>query len=220
MKAMILAAGHGTRMRPLTDYTPKPLLEVAGKALIVWHIEKLAAAGYRDIVINIAWLGDQIPRALGNGARWGINLHYSDEQEEDALETAGGIIKALPLLGEEPFLVVNGDVWCDHAFAPYPLAAGDLAHLILVNNPVHNPAGDFAVKNGRVSATGEARYTFSGIGYYHPALFHGFEYGKRPLLPVLLAAMAKQQVSGALYQGVWQDVGTPQRLTELNQSFA
>ena len=218
MKAMILAAGHGTRMRPLTDHTPKPLLEARGKPLIVWHIEKLAAAGYRDIVINIAWLGYQIPEALGDGTRWNVNLLYSDEQDEVALETAGGIVKALPLLGEEPFLAVNGDVWCDFAFEPYRLAADDLAHLILVKNPDHNPAGDFALQSDRVkTVTSGERYTYSGIAYYHPDLFRGLEYGNRRVPSVLQAAMQNKRVSGELYQGEWLDVGTPQRLAELNQ---
>ena len=218
MKAMILAAGQGTRMRPLTKHTPKPLLEVAGKPLIVWHIEKLVAAGYREIVINIAWLGHHIPEALGDGARWGVNLWYSDEQNEDALETAGGIVKALPLLGDEPFLVVNGDVWCDFDFRPVELVAGELAHLVLVENPGHNPAGDFSLESGRVAtAVSKKCYTFSGIGYYHPDLFRVLDYGKRPLAPVLRAAMECCQVSGELYKGEWLDVGTPQRLAELNE---
>lgn len=218
MKAMILAAGKGTRMRPLTNHTPKPLLEVAGKPLIVWHIEKLAAAGYRDIVINIAWLGYQIPKALGDGSRWGGSILYSDEQDEAALETAGGIVKALPLLGAEPFLVVSADVWCAFDFQPVELAAGDLAHLILVKNPGHNPAGDFALQAGRVMAdAGDSGYTFSGIAYYHPDLFSGLAYGNRRVAPVLREAMANGRVSGELYQGEWLDVGTPQRLAELNE---
>ena len=245
MKAMILAAGRGSRMRPLTDHTPKPLLEVNGKPLIVWHIEKLATAGYRDIVINIAWLGQQIPAALGDGTRWNVKLLYSDEQAEAALETAGGIIKALPLLGDAPFLVVNGDVWCDFDFqyksqtsSPQPLSLtgrganekvndallspvsplrnGDLAHLLLVKNPVHNAAGDFSLRDGRVTTATDDRYTFSGIGYYHPDLFDGVEYGKRPLPPLLRAAMQAGRVSGELHVGDWRDIGTPQRLAELN----
>lgn len=205
-------------MRPLTNHTPKPLLKVGGKPLIVWHIEKLAAAGYHDIVINIAWLGYQIPEALGDGSRWNVNILYSDEQDEDALETAGGIIKALPLLGIEPFLVVSADVWCDFAFQPFELAAGDLAHLILVKNPGHNPAGDFSLQGGRVNAVaGESGYTFSGIAYYHPDLFNGLAYGNRRVAPVLRSAMDNGRVSGELYQGDWQDVGTPQRLQALNE---
>jgi MurNAc alpha-1-phosphate uridylyltransferase len=217
MKAMILAAGRGTRMRPLTDHTPKPLLVAGGKPLIVWHIEKLARAGFRDIVINLAWLGWKIPETLGDGSHWHVRLHYSDEQHEGALETAGGIIKALPLLGEEPFLVINGDVWCDYLCLPHALAQHDLAHLVLVNNPAHNTQGDFATENGRVTETGTPRYTFSGIGYYRPELFAGLAYGKQPLAPLLREAMRNGQVSGELFTGDWRDIGTPERLSELDQ---
>lgn len=218
MKAMILAAGHGTRMRPLTDHTPKPLLKVAGKPLIVWHIEKLRQAGFQDIVINIAWLGKQIPQALGDGKQFGVHLHYSDEQHEGALETAGGIIKALALLGDATFLVINGDVWCDYPFSTNdPLKAGDLAHLILVNNPQHNPDGDFALQQGRVVNEGEPKFTFSGIGYYSPALFKGLPEGKRPLAPLLRAAMKTNKVSGEVYRGDWHDIGTPERLEALER---
>ena len=219
MKAMILAAGHGTRMRPLTDHTPKPLLPAGGKPLIVWHIEKLARAGFRDIIINLAWLGWKIPAALGDGSRWNVTLHYSDEQHEGALETAGGILKALPLLGDAPFLVVNGDVWCDYPCQPYNLAEHDLAHLVLVNNPTHNLQGDFSLGNGRVARTGEPRYTFSGIGYYHPALFAELTPGKHPLAPLLRAAMQAGQVSGEHFSGDWRDIGTPERLAELDQDL-
>ncbi|MGB1010278.1 MAG: N-acetylmuramate alpha-1-phosphate uridylyltransferase MurU [Thiolinea sp.] len=217
MKAMILAAGHGTRMRPLTNHTPKPLLTVAGKPLIVWHIEKLAAAGYRDIVINIGWLGDQIPDALGTGTQWNVNLLYSDEQEEGVLETAGGIVKALSLLGDEPFLVISADVWCDFPCLPYQLAKGDLVHLILVSNPEHHPGGDFALQANRILTEGDNFYTYSGIGYYHPDLFHKLKYGKRPLAPLLREAMQNNRVSGEYYSGDWQDIGTPERLASLNQ---
>ncbi len=225
MKAMILAAGHGTRMRPLTDHTPKPLLEVGGKPLIVWHIEKLQKAGFKDIVINIAWLGEQIPEALGDGSAFGVNLHYSDEQQEGALETAGGIVKALPLLagksGDEPFLVVNGDVWCDlHYRHDNPLHENDLAHLILVNNPAHNPEGDFALLKNRVSPDGAKKFTFSGIGYYHPALFNKLSQGKRPLAPLLRQAMSRHQVSGELFAGDWRDIGTPERLQQLDDALS
>lgn len=206
-------------MRPLTDHTPKPLLQVAGKPLIVWHIEKLASAGFRNIIINIAWLGWQIPQTLGNGSRWNVSLHYSDEQNEGALETAGGIIKALPLLGDKPFLVINGDVWCDYPCLPQPLAQNDLAHLVLVNNPEHNPNGDFILQNGRVSGDGENRLTFSGIGYYHPQLFDGMGYGKRPLAPLLREAMQRGQVSGEWFGGDWRDIGTPARLAELDRAL-
>ena len=220
MKAMILAAGHGTRMRPLTDHTPKPLLKVGGKPLIVWHIEKLRQAGFQDIVINIAWLGAQIPQALGDGKQFGVHLHYSDEQHEGALETAGGIIKALPLLGDTSFLVLNGDVWCDYPFSTHdPLKTGDLAHLILVNNPQHNPQGDFALQQGRIFDQGEPKLTFSGIGYYSPALFKGLPAGKQPLAPLLRAAMKANKVSGELFTGDWRDIGTPERLKTLDMSL-
>ncbi len=219
MKAMILAAGLGTRMRPLTDHTPKPLLQAGGKPLIVWHLEKLAAMGFKEIVINIAWLGWQIPEALGDGSQWGLRLYYSDEQAETALETAGGIIKALPLLGAEPFLVVNGDVWCDYPYLPRVLAPETLAHLILVDNPAHHPQGDFALEAGRARNEGRQRFTFSGLGYYHPRLFTGLDYGKRALAPVLRAAIAQDLISAEHYQGTWLDIGTPERLAELDQSL-
>ncbi len=217
MKAMILAAGHGTRMRPLTDNIPKPLLDVGGKPLIVWHIENLKKAGFQDIVINIAWKGDQIPKALGDGSQFGINLHYSDEQQEGALETAGGIIKALSLLGDNTFLVVNGDVWCNLNYSSKnPLSGDDLAHLVLVDNPSHNPKGDFSLENNRIDNEGEDKFTFSGIGYYHPDLFKNLLYGKHPLAPLLRNTMKTKQVSGELFKGDWRDIGTPERLTELN----
>lgn len=243
MKAMILAAGRGERMRPLTDHTPKPLLSVGGNPLIIWHIEKLKQAGFREIIINIAWLGEQIPAALGDGSRFGVSLRYSDEQQQGALETAGGIIKALPLLcgpqGDEPFLVINGDIWCDcHYLAQSPLKNNDLAHLILVNNPPHNPAGDFLLSNGRVDADNAVnadeavntdgankteqheKYTFSGVGYYHPDLFSTLPQGKRPLAPVLRKAMRKNNVSGELFTGDWRDIGTPDRLHQLDEDLS
>jgi MurNAc alpha-1-phosphate uridylyltransferase len=220
-KAMILAAGRGERMRPLTDVTPKPLLEVGGKPLIVWHIEKLKKAGFKDIVINIAHLGYKIPEVLGDGSKWDVKLHYSDEQNEGALESAGGIVKALPLLGSEPFLVVNGDVWCDYKFdKDFKLDDGILAHLILVPNPDHNQKGDFALKNGIVSEVGNKKFTFSGIGYYSPNLFRWLEYGKRGLGEVLRDTMKHDAVSGEIYNGSWRDIGTPQRLEEVNENLS
>ena len=220
MRAMILAAGHGTRMRPLTDHTPKPLLDVGGKPLIQWHIENLRQAGFRDIVINIAWKGAQIPQALGDGSRFGVNLYYSDEQKEGALETAGGIVKALPLLGDKTFLVVNGDVWCDFQYSnSSPIENNDLAHLILANNPEHNPGGDFSLENQRINNEGNNPLTFSGIGYYHPDLFSKLPYGKRPLAPLLREAMKTSQISGEHFTGDWRDIGTPERLAELNNEF-
>ena len=219
MKAMILAAGHGTRMQPLTEHTPKPLLAVAGKPLIVWHIEKLKRAGFNELVINIAWLGTQIPKALGDGAQWGISIDYSDEQNEGALETAGGIVKALPLLGKEPFLVINGDVWCDFNYSSLHLANNSLAHLVVVQNPKHNSKGDFALDNGRLHKEGATKYTFSGIGYYHPKLFESLSYGKRALAPILFQAMDQKEVTGELHEGDWRDIGTPERLHQLDHDL-
>lgn len=216
MKAMILAAGRGERMRPLTDHTPKPLLEVHGKALIVWHIERLASLGFDEIVINIAHLGYKIPQALGDGSKWGVNLVYSDEQNSGALESAGGIIKALPFFGDDTFLVVNGDIFCDYDFDSAFELGEDLVHLILVPNPQHNPNGDFALKNARVLNDGEEKFTFSGIGYYSPKLFEGLKNEKSALAPLLRAAIQKNKVSGSLHKGVWHDIGTPQRLEAIN----
>ncbi|HEY9129243.1 MAG TPA: nucleotidyltransferase family protein [Sulfurovum sp.] len=215
MKAMILAAGLGTRMRPLTDKTPKPLLEVGGLPLIVWHIERLAHDGFTDIVINIAHLGYQIPEALGDGSEWGVKIIYSDEQEEGALESAGGIVKALPLLGDDTFVVLNGDIWTDYDFQDHrKLAKGMLAHLVLVPNPEHNPEGDFALDGNMV--IDNRQYTFSGIGYYSPKLFEGVPYGKSALAPLLRKAMKEGKVTGELYEGEWLDIGTPERLELLN----
>lgn len=217
-KAMILAAGRGERMRPLTDSVPKPLLEVNGKPLIVYHIERLAAAGFKEIVINIAHLGHRIPEVLGDGSRWGVRLLYSDERDAGALESAGGIIKALPLLGDEPFLVVNGDVWTDCPFDPAFILPDSLAHIILVPNPKHNPDGDFALEEGRaVCDEDTVKFTFSGIGYYAPEFFLGLTYGKKPLGPILCRKMDGNLVSAQLYEGVWHDIGTPERLDELHR---
>ena len=220
MKAMILAAGLGARMRPLTNYTPKPLLLVGSKPLIEWHIDKLAAAGISEIVINMAHLGWQLPDTLGNGERWNIQIRYSDEQREGALETAGGIIKALPLLGTQPFLVVNGDIWCDFDYSTLTLKPNDLAQLVLVPNPAHHPEGDFALQGDRVCAQViPPLYTFSGIGLYNPMLFANLPPGKRPLAPLLRGAMAQKRVGGQLHSGDWRDIGTPQRLHELDDEL-
>lgn len=224
MKAMILAAGLGTRMRPLTDHLPKPLLEVGGKPLIVWHIENLVRDGFIDIVINTAWLGKKLEAALGDGAALGARITWSHESEP--LETAGGIIKALPLLGEQPFLVINGDVWLRHDFTPLRTCFAHmqkLAHLVLVNNPEHNVKGDFSLQ-GRIFAgvectvrnEGEPRFTFSGLSVLHPKLFAGLETGKHALAPLLRAAIAEELVTGEYFAGPWVDVGTPQRLAELD----
>jgi len=215
MKAMILAAGLGTRMRPLTDKTPKPLLKVGGIPLIVWHIERLAHDGFKEIVINVAHLGDQIMEVLGDGSEWGVSIHYSDEQEEGCLESAGGIIKALPLLGDETFLLLNADIFTDYEFLEHrKLAEGILAHLVLIPNPEHNPDGDFALDGNRVVDT--KQYTYSGIGYYSPKLFEGVAYGKRSTIPLLRSAMKEGRVTGELYEGEWLDIGTPERLELLN----
>ncbi len=212
---MILAAGRGERMRPLTDHTPKPLLPVGGKCLIEYHLAALAAAGFTEVVINHAHLGGQIEQRLGSGDRYGVKIHYSAEQ--GALETGGGIFRALPLLGDTPFLVVNGDVWCDYPFAQLREAETTGAHLVLVPNPPQHPAGDFLLHKGVVSDQGEGeRYTFSGIGLYHPSLFDGCEAGAFPLAPLLRRAMARGQVSGELFEGQWFDIGTPERLQQLD----
>lgn len=213
MKAFVLAAGRGERMRPLTDHRPKPLLPVAGKPLIEWHLERLAAAGVGEVVINLGWLGAQIPAALGDGARWGLCLRYSDEGWP-ALETGGGIHRALPLLGAAPFLLVNGDVWTDADFAALVqrgLLGAELAHLLLVPNPPQHPAGDFALDQGWVGEQGE-RLTYSGIALLHPHLFEGRSPGAFPLAPLLRSAMAAGRVSGRRHDGVWLDIGTPERL--------
>lgn len=224
MKAMILAAGLGTRMRPLTDHTPKPLLDVGGKPLIVWHIENLARAGFTEIVINTAWLGEKLEQALGSGSAFGVRIHWSHEGEP--LETAGGLIKALPLLGATPFLVVNGDTWLRYDFGALRTAFAHtekLAHLVLVANPEHNTKGDFSLQ-GRVFAgvectvlnEGEPRFTFSGLSVLNPVLFSGLENGKRALAPLLRAAISEGKVTGEYFAGPWVDVGTPQRLDELD----
>jgi N-acetyl-alpha-D-muramate 1-phosphate uridylyltransferase len=214
---MILAAGRGERMRPLSDAVPKVLLEVQGKPLIVRTIEALARAGITEIVINHAHLGHLIERALGDGRRYGVAIRYSAEGE--ALETAGGIAKALPLLGAEPFLAVNGDIFCDFEFSSLAARSlgADLAHLVLVANPPHHPQGDFSLHGSRAADAGQPKWTFSGIGLYQPALFAGIRQGaKGQLAPLLRAAMARGLVSGQVHRGEWHDVGTPQRLAELN----
>ncbi len=216
---MILAAGRGERMRPLTDHTPKPLLQVGGKPLIVWHLERLARSGVTDVVVNHAHLGAMIETALGNGERWGVRIRYSAEGEGKALETGGGIFKALPLLGDGPFIVVNGDIWSDIDFAVLHLPAGDLAQLVLVDNPPHHPHGDFYLHDGRVAVDGEPRLTFSGVGLYRRELFAACRPGAFPLAPLLREAMAADTVSGYHHQGCWTDVGTPERLASLDEQL-
>jgi N-acetyl-alpha-D-muramate 1-phosphate uridylyltransferase len=229
MKAMILAAGRGERMRPLTDHTPKPLLKVGGKPLIVWHLERLASAGFKEIVINHAHLGEQIEAALGNGAAWGVSIAYSPEKV--ALETAGGIANALHLLGSEPFLVVNGDTFTEIDFGTLqsqsPLSQreraegeGNLAHLVLIDNPPQHPNGDFAIQNGMLKHTGKPMLTFSGVGVYHPNLFAEITRGEpAKLAPLLRKAIDNNVATAQYYQGVWHDIGTPQRLQELDESL-
>ncbi|MSS75844.1 MAG: nucleotidyltransferase family protein [Methyloglobulus sp.] len=215
MKAMILAAGRGERMRPLTDHTPKPLLPVAGKPLIVRTINQLVAAGFTDIVINHAHLGQQIEDTLGNGKHLGAHIVYSPEGEQ-ALETAGGIINALPLLGKASFLVVNGDIATDFPYTELYKIKVDLAHIVLIDNPLHHPQGDFALdKSGKVIENDHQRYTFSGIGLYHPDLFNNTPSGISKLAPLLRAAISAKKATGQYYSGFWMDIGTPERLQEL-----
>ena len=235
MKAMILAAGRGERMRPLTDHTPKPLLKVGGKPLIIWHLERLAAAGFKEVVINHAHLGEQIENALGNGAEWGLSIQYSPEKI--ALETAGGIANALHLLGSEPFLVVNGDTFIDIDFASisqhikadalrgniYAGSGGIInarVHLVLVNNPPQHPNGDFAIENKMLKNEGNEMLTFSGVGVYHPALFASITRGQpAKLAPLLREAIAENAATAQHYTGVWHDIGTPERLKSLDESL-
>ncbi|WP_163650374.1 N-acetylmuramate alpha-1-phosphate uridylyltransferase MurU [Modicisalibacter sp. 'Wilcox'] len=215
MKAMVLAAGLGTRMRPLTDHCPKPLLEAGGRPLIVHHLQRLAALGIREVVINVSYRAAQIVDALGDGAALGLRLHFSHEPEP--LETGGGIRQALGLLGEAPFLLVNGDVWCE--LDPRWLAPldGDLARLVLVDNPPHHPGGDFHLDpQGRVRADGRPRLTFAGVSLLDPALVADQPPGAFKLAPLLRAAMADERVAGCHHDGHWVDVGTPQRLAELD----
>jgi MurNAc alpha-1-phosphate uridylyltransferase len=217
MKAMILAAGLGKRMRPLTDHCPKPLLQVGGKALIEYHLEALVAAGVTDIVINHAYLGEQIEAALGDGQRYGARIVYSSETEP--LETAGGIMRALPLLGDAPFIVINGDIWTDYPLAALVDKPVELAHLVMVNNPAHNPDGDMSLAvDGSLRREGPGqRCTFAGISVLSPALFAGFEaQAAIPLLQPLLPAMRRGAVSGERFDGRWVDVGTPERLAALD----
>lgn len=208
---MILAAGRGERMRPLTDTVPKPLLEIKGKALIVYHLQALKKAGIDSVVINVAWLGEKIQQALGDGSKYGVQIKYSVEPE--ALETAGGIIQALDKLDDE-FIVVNGDVFCDYDFS-HLLHQTKECHLVLVPNPAHNPNGDFAIEQGLLANSITERYTFSGISYYKKSFFAGYSKGLQALSPLLKSAADQQRISAELYNGFWSDVGTPDRLTSL-----
>ena len=217
MRAMILAAGRGERLRPLTDRTPKPLIEVGGKPLIVHHIEALADAGFREIVINQGHLGEQLPMVLGDGGRWGVNIHWSVEKPEP-LETGGGIFQALPLLGPGPFLTVNGDIRTGYAFARLRAVKCDHAHLVMVPNPAHNPDGDFALRHARLSEDGPDKLTYSGIAVYHPRLFEGCSPGKFSMVPLLRRAMREHFVTGERYDGPWNDIGSPERLEQARRA--
>jgi len=219
MRAMILAAGRGERLRPLTDTIPKPLIEVAGKPLIARHLERLAAAGFDEVVVNLGWLGERIAEYLGDGRAFGLQIRYSQEPP-GALETAGGIIEALPLLGDAAFLVVSADVLTDYPFER--LRAAEItqpAHLVLVDNPPHHPGGDFSLREGHVRFAGADTLTFSGVAVFDPALFAGLSPGRRALRPVLEQAIAADGVGGEHYPGLWADIGTPQRLADAQQSF-
>ena len=220
MKAMILAAGRGERMGTLTDFTPKPLLSLAGKALIEYSLESLSQAGFKEIVINVAYRGQQIIDYCGDGRRWQVSIQYSDEGSV-ALETAGGIARALPLLGEQPFLVVNADIIFDYPLSRLRCQSVDLAHLVLIKNPPHHPIGDFYLNpQAKVSEQGSDKLTFSGIGVYHPDLFKAVDPNQPlKLRPVLNQAMQQGKVSGEFFTGLWQDIGTPQRLQEIAETF-
>jgi N-acetyl-alpha-D-muramate 1-phosphate uridylyltransferase len=222
MKAMLLAAGRGERMRPLTDSRPKPLLEAGGKPLLAWHLERLAAAGIRDVVINVSWLGEQIVERFGSGADYGLAISWSRESPAP-LETAGGIAAALPMLGAAPFLLVNSDVHTDYDFSALAGAAlaqwteRRLAHLVLVPNPDHHPRGDFSLADGVLGESGAPRYTYAGIALLSPQIVAGVVPGSRaPLGPLLHGAAARNEASGELHHGLWCDVGTPQRLADLD----
>ncbi|MDA1107255.1 MAG: nucleotidyltransferase family protein [Proteobacteria bacterium] len=218
MKAMILAAGRGERMRPLTDHTPKPLLRAGGRMLIEYHIEALVRAGVREIVINHAHLGANIEQALGDGRRYGAVIVYSAEGDQP-LETGGGIYQALPLLGAAPFVVVNADIWTDYPFARLPRVPEGLAHLVLADNPPHHNSGDFVLRAGQVCEDDGPKLTFSGIGVYRPELFADCQAGAFPLAPLLRTAMSAKAVSGEHYRGRWIDIGTPERLRELDREL-
>ena len=214
MRAIILAAGRGERLRPLTDKIPKPLLDIHGKSLIEFHLERLANSGFREIVINLAHHGDLIRETLGDGSSWGLNIHYSPEPA-GALDTGGGIRQALPLLGESPFAVLNGDVFTEYPLARLRAIKCDHAHLVLIPNPDHHPKGDFTLQAGYVSEQGQPRLTFSGISVYHPRFFSHSSAGRFSVVPMLLAAMNKKQVTGEIFKGNWHDIGTLERLEAL-----
>ena len=215
MKCMILAAGLGERLRPLTNMLPKPLIELAGKPLIDYHLEKLKNAGFDEVVINLSYLGDMIRNHLGDGSRFDLHIEYSDEGD-DPLDTAGGIINALPLLGSSPFLVINGDIWCEHKLSFASLHCEKLAHLVLTDNPEHNLDGDFAYEFGNIYNQGKHTLTFSGIGVYKPELFNDYKNEKIALAPILRNAIDNRLVSAEYFSGKWFDIGTIARLDEAN----
>lgn len=218
MRAMILAAGRGERLRPLTDKTPKPLIDVGGKPLIEHHLENLANAGFQDVVVNTGHLGEQLPAALGNGERWGLRIHYSEEPPE-ALETGGGIFQALPLLGPAPFAVISGDIWSDFPLARLRNIKCDWAHLVMVPNPAHHPDGDLALEHGRLRSEGNMRFTFSGIAVYHPRFFANASGGRWRITQLLKETADNQLVTGEQHEGAWFDSGTPQRLEALRNAL-
>jgi len=215
MKAMILAAGRGERMRPLTDSCPKPLLKVNGQTLIEYHIQALVKAGINELVINHAYLGKQIEMHLGNGQQYGATIQYSPEPE--ALETGGGIFNALAYFDNQPFIIVNGDVWTHYDFSLLPKQINHLAHLVMINNPAHNLNGDFFFDNKMLNTSHGNKLTYSGIAVLHSTLFQGCRSGAFPLAPLLRTAIANRQISAEHYSGIWTDVGTPERLAELNR---
>ena len=216
MIAMILAAGRGERLRPLTESTPKALVEVRGKSLLECHLDHLKSAGIETVVINLGWLGERIAERIGSGHAYGLNVIYSPEGD-NILETGGGIHRALPFLGPDPFLVVNADIYTDMPLPPAGLADPDLGHLVLVPRPAQKEHGDFDLREGRVRDSESAAYTFSGVAVYRPEFFEGCEPGRFPLAPMLKAAAREGRLAGSLYEGLWEDVGTPERLAELNR---
>ena len=211
-KAMILAAGRGERLRPLTDDLPKPLVPLAGKPLIAYHLEALAAVGIKEVVINVSYQAKKIQTMLGSGDQFGIQIHYSIEQEMGALGTGGGIFNALPLLGENPFIVINADIWTHYNFSRLFKPLDTLAHLVLVDNPAHCPKGNFGLRNGKITQNYPDHLTFAGIGLYHPALFAESQAGAFSIVPILKKAMAQGKISGEHYRGLWMDIGTVDRL--------
>jgi N-acetyl-alpha-D-muramate 1-phosphate uridylyltransferase len=216
MKAMLLAAGRGERLRPITDSLPKPLVRVGDRPLIAWHLARLAQAGVREVVINLSWLSEKLRAALGDGREFGVQISWSEEGPVP-LETGGGILKALPLLAPGPFLVVSADIWTDIDFARIRIPDASQAHLVLIPNPPHHPRGDFGLEEGLVVERENDRLTYANVGIYRPELLDGFNAGRFPLLSVLKKGMAARVVSGEIHRGEWCDVGTPERLGDLEK---